>query len=155
MKKLIFATLLFISTQIFADEVPIVCANQGGLNAKLQNYEYVVSDDLNSVYILPSSAEYNKKAKTVQIWVTQFATPKWRQLAIEQLGEKYKNFGIVKQLDVFNLTTNKYQTLKYAFYSCNGDEIYSATFSANAKFDDIIPNSAIDSVLKNLKAKYK
>lgn len=154
MKKLLLCTLLTFSTLIHAEETA-VCKNKNLLDNLARNSVFVAEDDLNLVYVEKNSIEYDKTKKQARVWVIQYATQKWQQQATTQLGEKYKNFGIVKQLDVFDLKNNKYQTIEYALYNCSGDVLYTNKAGENSQFNDIVPNSAIDGVQKYLKTFYK
>lgn len=146
--------MFIFANYVYAEEIA-VCKNKNLLDNLARNSIFVAEDDLNLVYVEKNSIEYDKTKKQARVWVIQYATQKWQQQAVTQLGEKYKNFGIVKQLDVFDLKNSKYKTIEYALYNCNGDVLYTNKSGENAQYYDIIPNSAIDGVQKYLKTFYK
>lgn len=102
---------------------------------------------------LINTAQVDYKNKTIKVWVLYTMTPLGRQNNINSFGSDYNEYGYTKQLKFINLKNNNSEILAYANYNCNGTVIISNT--APLGKDAIIPGSIDDSLVKDLRKKFK
>jgi uncharacterized protein YxeA len=100
-----------------------------------------------------NTAQVDYKNKVIKVWVLYVVTPAGRQRNIDSLGYQYNNYGYAKQLKVINLKSNTTEIVSYANYNCNGSIIVSNT--APLGIDAIVPGSIDDSLVKDLRKKFK
>ena len=156
MKKWILL-VIFISSSLFSEDIPIVCAGKvPWLNEQFKNeprYFYLSTSGQGDITVGDTQTiEIDKKNKIVKIWTTNFISYKSQADDIKKYGQKYSDFGYIKNLIIFDFVNKKIKILSSLDYTCDGNVIYSSSNEGNWGY--VIPNSVGETQFMLLKQKY-
>lgn len=159
MKKTIFS-LLFLTSLLIANESnwPFVCEPSDLDLVRDNRYFKVAASADGSLPLILADAQtmtIDKKNKTIKVWTIWFASEQGRLEEIKAMGQynDYSNYGYVKELSIVNYKAKKLKTLSSTSYNCDGSVIF--TNNSQRNWDDIIPDSVMEGIVKTLVERYK
>lgn len=110
------------------------------------------NNEIASLYLLPSTAQVNKGAKTVKIWILRVVTPAGREKYLADFGGDYGELGYTKELVVYDIKNNTSANLSYESFNCTKGQIDIDKTSNPA--EPITPESLGAGAIETLKSKY-
>lgn len=154
MKKLILSllTLSLISTVSFAEPV---CANYE--LSWIHDSRYISTGSnvtSESIIIDNETLKIDKKNKTIQVWAIFVSNEEGKSQRLEQWGDKYVQYGYSKYLYLINYSKKLLMIKSISEYSCNGGTLTNANNPNKADWNDIVPDSSNEAILKTIMKKY-
>lgn len=94
----------------------------------------------------------DRKKKLIKVWTTWLASDSGRQSYINQLGNNYSDYGVMKKLGIIDYGNMRSSIISYVDYSCSGNTIFIRDYKS--EFTNIIPDSVMEGITQEIMKKY-